>query len=114
MGLFDGTPLERPVLCDRCGYKLNGCDCASLPPADVDPKEQHLRIQIEKRKRGKVVTLVAGFAGPAEQIKRTLKSLKDFCGAGGTVEDSTIEIQGDHRLRAAQYLSELGYKVARN
>ena len=37
--------------------------------------------------------------------------LRRLCGAGGTVKDGTVEIQGDHRDRVAQHLRVLGYTV---
>jgi len=37
--------------------------------------------------------------------------LRRLCGAGGTVKDGTVEIQGDHRDRVAQHLRALGYTV---
>jgi translation initiation factor 1 len=47
----------------------------------------------------------------------TLQSLattfKKLCGSGGTVRDSTIEVQGDHRDRLETRLLELGYRVKR-
>jgi len=37
--------------------------------------------------------------------------LRRLCGAGGTLKDGIVEIQGDHRDRLAQHLRGLGYKV---
>ncbi len=38
-----------------------------------------------------------------------LANLKSSCGAGGTINDGTIEIQGDHRERAMSILRDLGW-----
>jgi translation initiation factor 1 len=34
-----------------------------------------------------------------------------MCGAGGTLRDGVIEIQGDHRDRLAERFRALGYRV---
>jgi translation initiation factor 1 len=37
--------------------------------------------------------------------------MKRLCGAGGTLKDGVLEIQGDHRERLAARLRTLGYTV---
>ena len=112
MGLFDGTPLERPVLCGHCGQPIAECTCPADITADVRPEQQRLRIRLEKRKRGKVVTVISGFGCSPSQIAQVLKQLKGECGAGGTSDQDYVEIQGEHCDRVRQRLAELGYKIA--
>ena len=66
---------------------------------------------IEKRKKGKVVTVIRGLSERANDLPALLSQLKSQCGAGGTIQDDCVEIQGEHveRIRAA--LSEIGYRV---
>lgn len=113
MGLFDGTPLERPVVCERCGADARDCGCSADSPqlVDVPAAKQPLRVSLEKRNRGKVVTLIAGLTGSVAQNKQLLKALKDDCGAGGSLEAGLIELQGDHRQRMAVCLRHHGYPV---
>ncbi len=116
MGLFDGTALERPVLCDRCQQELRACNCPAL---DTPPTDQLLKIRTEKRKRGKLVTVVAGFHCSDNQLQEVLSYLKTQCGAGGTVCQpsdglSSIELQGEHPLRIADLLSARGYRLAKS
>lgn len=108
MGLFDGTSLERPVLCDRCGQDVKVCRC---PPVDVPPEKQTLKVRVEKRKRGKLVTVVAGFSCSNEQLQSTLSRLQTQCGAGGCVAESKLELQGDHTERLPTLLRSFGYRI---
>jgi translation initiation factor 1 len=108
MGLFDGTRLERPVLCERCGKDVKLCGC--LPP-DVPPDRQLLKLRIEKRKRGKTVTVISGFTGSATQIRETFSELKTQCGAGGAIDGEQVELQGDQVEKASKVLSLRGYRI---
>ncbi len=111
MGLFDGTPLERPVLCDRCELPVHECSCQPLPEPDVEPNKQRLKLRLEKRKRGKMVTVVTGFRCQKPQLQSVLTKLKDHCGTGGTIDGSNVELQGDQLNRAKDFLGREGYRV---
>ena len=112
-GLFAGTPLERPVTCEACGRVLEDCDC----PRDAEgrvlrPRDQTAVIRREKRRKGKIVTVIRGLDPTASDLPGLLKQLKTICGAGGTITDEgTIEVQGDHRETVAQMLREAGYRT---
>jgi translation initiation factor 1 len=108
MGLFDGTALERPVVCERCQLDIKVCVC---PPPEIPPDKQRLTLRLEKRNKGKWVTCIRGFTGSQEQRQRVLVELKNACGAGGTVQDEGVELQGDHLQRAKELLKRLGYRV---
>jgi translation initiation factor 1 len=112
MGLFDGTILERPVVCERCLKDIKVCDCPAVIEPDVAPEKQKLRIQIEKRKNGKQVTVIRGFACRSDTLKTLLADLKNACGAGGSVDEtSSIEIQGKHVATIKKKLTERGYRA---
>lgn len=82
----------------------------SLP--DVPISQQNLRIQVSRKGRGgKTVTVISGFQTKPEALNALLKQLKSHCGAGGTVKEAELEIQGDHAQKLLQVLSQLGYKV---
>jgi translation initiation factor 1 len=79
---------------------------------EVPPQQQNLKVQASRSgRKGKTVTVVTGFQTKPETLAQLLKQLKSQCGSGGTVKDNTLEIQGDHRQKVVQILSELGYKV---
>jgi translation initiation factor 1 len=75
------------------------------------PDDGTIRIFRERGGRnGKVVTVVRGLpTGPA--LLDLAANLKRLCGAGGTVKDGVLEIQGDHRERLADHLQAKGYTV---
>jgi translation initiation factor 1 len=64
-----------------------------------------------KGRKGKGVSCVTGLLLSPDQLEALAKRLKQRCGAGGTVKDGVIEIQGDHRETLAAALRELGYTV---
>ena len=71
-----------------------------------------LHVQLEKKgRRGKGVTVVKGFFHTRQDLQDFARELKARCGAGGTVKDDTIEIQGDHRKTVAEYLRNKGFRV---
>ena len=74
------------------------------------PAQQKLRIRLETKHRGgKTVSLVTGFIGTEEDLEKLGKSLKNFCGTGGSVKDGEIIIQGEQRDKILQWLLKNGY-----
>ena len=60
---------------------------------------------------GKTVTVVTNFTGIGLPEKEQLaKKMRNACGAGGTVKDGRIEIQGDRREIVARILTEAGFR----
>ncbi len=80
----------------------------------ISPKEQIVRIEIDKKRRGKTASIISGFLGTQEEIKELAKQLKSACGSGGSFRDDEILIQGDFRKKIANKLTTLGYKVKGN
>ncbi|HOV84676.1 MAG TPA: translation initiation factor, partial [Paludibacteraceae bacterium] len=93
---------------------------ATLPQVEDEEKKatvkniqkEPLRIQLEKR-NNKVVTLISEFQGSEEELKDLSRLLKMKCSSGGTYDDNQILIQGDFRVKIAEILENLGYKVKR-
>lgn len=82
------------------------------PKNTLANQNQQLRVRIEKQHRGgKTVTVVEGFVGKEEDREQLGKLLKQKCGAGGSVKDGLILIQGEMKERVVKLLSELGYKA---
>ena len=115
MGLFAGTPWERPISCDRCGLPEADCACppSSVETARLDPSTQSPRLRVEKRPKGKVVTIVRNLDPLGNDLDALAATLKAKCGTGGTVKDGQVELQGDHLAKAEAALIALGYRARR-
>jgi len=111
MRLFAGTPFDRPQKCERCGKLEAECTCPPPPAPRIPPGEQTARLSIEKRKKGKVVTIVRGLPTEGNDLPELLRQLKSQCGAGGTLQADAPEIQGEHLERIRAALAQLGYRV---
>lgn len=111
--LFAGTPWDRPPRCERCGQLQADCACPppTIEPTRIPPETQTARLRVEKRARGKLVTVVSGLVPDGNDLAALAARLKERCGTGGTVKDGTIELQGDHRAGAETLLGSLGYRV---
>jgi translation initiation factor 1 len=87
-------------------------DLADKTPAG--PKSNRGRVDILRstaHRGGKTVTIVTGFVGISQAEKERLaKEMQKACGAGGTVKEGRIEIQGDHRDTVARLLTNAGFR----
>lgn len=66
-----------------------------------------------KGRNGKGVTTVRGVPLTGDALEALAAKLKKRCGSGGTVDGTTIEIQGDHRDLLVEELARLGYTARR-
>ena len=73
-------------------------------------QKEPLRVELDKR-NGKPATLITEFQGSDDELKELAKTLKIKCGAGGSSRDGEILIQGDFRVKIADILQSMGFKV---
>jgi len=80
----------------------------------IAPRKNHGRVDIIRQtahRGGKTVTVVTGFTGIGLAEQETLaKEMQKACGAGGTVKEERIEIQGDQREAVARILTNAGFR----
>ncbi|MDT7524553.1 MULTISPECIES: translation initiation factor [Pseudidiomarina] len=97
------------------GFKLTDTAAESNPEADetsVQPSDYPLRLQRQtKGRKGKGVTVILDLPKQPELLANMASALRKHCGVGGAVKQDTIELQGDQRERAKQWLEQQGYKV---
>ncbi|MFC7228917.1 stress response translation initiation inhibitor YciH [Salinirubellus salinus] len=77
-------------------------------------EQQQLTVRVESRRYGKPMTIVEGFDDDltsASDLKELASDLKKAVGAGGTVTEGHIEIQGDQTERVREILADRGYSV---
>ena len=89
-------------ICPKCGLPLQACVCE-----DIAKTEQRIQVQTEKKRFGKLITIISGFQGV--DLKSIAKSLKQELACGGTVKDNAIELQGDHTKNIRKVLIRLGF-----
>jgi translation initiation factor 1 len=103
---------DQGKMCPGCERPVGECECRREAPA---PKgDGVVRVSREtKGRKGKGVTLVTGLALDADALAQLAGQLRAKCGAGGAVKNGVIEIQGDHRDRLVQKLTQLGHPAKR-
>ncbi|MDP2909252.1 MAG: stress response translation initiation inhibitor YciH [Nanoarchaeota archaeon] len=91
-------------VCPKCGLPKELCVCETIAK-----KDQQIRIKIEKRKFGKIITIIEGIDEKDIDIKDLAKSLKNKLACGGTAKEGKIELQGNHVRKAKAILVALGF-----
>ena len=98
-------------MCPVCRQPLAQCRCKK---PKVPAGDGTVRVRRETGGRGgKTVTAVRGLTLVGEPLAALAKRLRSACGAGGTVKDGVLEIQGDHVDRVVALLLAEGFQVKR-
>jgi translation initiation factor 1 len=109
-GLVYSTDSGR--MCPACRQPIAACLCKAqaAPPAG----DGVVRVSRETAGRGgKAVTVIRGVPLQGEALAALGKRLRTMCGAGGTLKDDVLEVQGEHRDRVVDWLSKEGFTVKR-
>ena len=78
-----------------------------------DSKLIKLTIYKEKKgRKGKTVTIISGFRSQNTlQIGELLRKLKVYCGTGGSLNEQSIQLQGDMQDKVKFFLRKEGYGI---
>lgn len=90
-------------ICPKCGLPEQACVCEQIVKSS-----QKIKVTTEKKRYGKIVTVVTGF-GSGINMKQITKDLKNRLACGGTYKEDMIELQGDHRKKIKEMLVKLGF-----
>jgi translation initiation factor 1 len=103
-------PRERET---RLAYSTAG-ETEPAGAAAMASRAGNIRLRLDRRASGRVVTVVTGLPGKADEVLALAKALKAAAGAGGTVKDGALELQGDHRDLVEEALSTRGLRSKRS
>jgi translation initiation factor 1 len=91
-------------ICPKCGLPKNLCICEQIAK-----EQQKIKVRVDHRRFRKTVTLVGGL-GKDVDIEGLAKTLKRSLACGGSVKNSGIILQGDHKRKVKELLLKQGYK----
>ena len=97
-------------VCPNCGRPAGGCVCDDGSAALKNDGVVRVRREIKGR-AGKTVTTATGIPEAGARLDAVASELKRLCGAGGTVKNGVVVIQGDHRNAVKTFLEAKGCKV---
>ena len=90
-------------ICPKCGLPIPACVCG-----EIAKTQQQIKVTTEKRRFGKVNTLISGFDDGVD-IKDIAKQLKVKRACGGTIKNKVIELQGNHKGFIKPILVSMGF-----
>ena len=99
--------------CPACRLALAACACKQAAPRPAGDGVVRISRETQGR-RGKAVTVVRGVPLADADLAELAKRLKALCGAGGSVKDGIIEVQGEHLDKVMVHLREQGWTVKRS
>jgi translation initiation factor 1 len=97
----------------RLAYSTAG-ETEPKPPPTPPSGGGNIRLRLDRRASGRLVTVITGLPGRASFVLALAKALKAAAGAGGTVKDGSLELQGDHRDLVEGVLAARGLRSKRS
>ena len=91
-------------ICSKCGLPQDLCVCETIAK-----EEQRIRIRKDRKRYGKLMTIIEGIESDNINLKELTKKLKNKFACGGTNKEGRIELQGDHVRRVKEELIKLGF-----
>lgn len=93
-------------VCPKCGLPKTLCVCETIAK-----ETQKITVRTQKRRFGKLITLVEGIDIKEINIKDLTKKLKTKFACGGTAKGGVIELQGNHIDAVKKELIKLGFSA---
>ena len=91
-------------ICTVCGLPKELCACETIAK-----ESQKIIVEVEKKKFGKVYTVITGINNKEINMKDLSKKLKTEFACGGTTKENKIELQGDHKKKTKNFLVKMGF-----
>jgi len=93
-------------ICTTCGLPKELCVCETIAK-----ESQRISVYLDKKKFGKVYTVIEGIDSKEIDMKELTKKLKSKFACGGTSKEGKIELQGDHKQKVKDVLIEAGFSA---
>jgi len=91
-------------ICPKCGLVKELCVCETIAK-----ENQIIKVYLERKKFRKFYTIIEGVDEKEIDMRDLTKKLKAKFACGGTVKGGKIELQGDHKNRIKDILTDLGF-----
>lgn len=91
-------------MCAVCGLPKELCICE-----EVAKEQQRIVVKIDTRKYKKEVTVIEGLNPNEINLQELTSYLKSKFACGGTIKDTVIELQGNHKSRMKEVLIKKGF-----
>lgn len=91
-------------ICPRCGLPKELCVCETIAK-----ERQKIIVTLEKKKFGKINTVIRGIDEKEIDLRELAKKLKTAFACGGTAKEGKIELQGNHKQNVKQILVQMGF-----
>jgi len=94
-------------ICSKCGLPTDLCVCET-----ISKEEQRVTIRKDRKRYGKIVTIIEGMDANSINVKELAKKLKNKFACGGTHKEGIIELQGNHMEKVKAELIKMGFNPA--
>ena len=91
-------------ICPNCGLPKELCVCETIAK-----ESQKIIVTTEKKKFGKLNTIIRGIDEKEINLRELAKKLKSEFACGGTAKEGYIELQGDHKQKVKDILVQMGF-----
>ena len=91
-------------ICSKCGLPQELCVCETIAK-----ESQEITLSLEKKKFGKIYTVIRGIDEKEIDMHDLTKKLKSKLACGGTAKEGKIELQGSHLPRTKEMLLSMGF-----